>query len=357
MKRITTLLLALIMLLSLCGCNNAPPQPVNNTSEASPEPENNEASPDDVDDEPDEPEEIMVYLNEPTVVGVYELTITNIEYEENYLEGGDLIRRPKEGIFIWVEYTLKNISKTEQDEQISMSIDYNDGYKFTPYERYKMLGNDLVGYSSERLKPLGHAITRRVYFDVPREVGTSTNAPLNIQIVSHDEDGNKVNAVFVARPLDEKQTEAFYQQALSLMKEGTDISYYCAAERFTALGDYKDSAELLDEATKRLAVMVKDDDYISEHFDTYRVLTGDEISKMIVGGWQLSNYTYSWTFFQNGTIDDQWGTNRTWKVQGDKLILATDKSKESYEIRYVYDGGYVITRDSDNKTYTMYKVK
>lgn len=104
-----------------------------------------------------------------------------------------LLSVEKEGAYIEVTYSLKNIGKIPLDEawinpegaNFTMKIaglstlDYNDGYI---YGGSSQILNTVDNETLSDLQPLGDAITVTDSYDVPDEVWDNTEAPLTVTI-------------------------------------------------------------------------------------------------------------------------------------------------------------------------------
>ena len=174
MKKAVSLILALILLLSLCACGEKKP------SEAT------------------EPEETLYAVGDTVSSDSAELVLTSYEVSETY---GSSVAE-SDGIFIIVDFTLKNIGKSDlgfvfnkasgtesKYFRVIPTIDYNDGYLFTCGD--VRLGGSVCDWSCftdsdvefiSDLKPQGKTATAQVAIYVPREIVENEEAPLLIKM-------------------------------------------------------------------------------------------------------------------------------------------------------------------------------
>ena len=347
MKKVILLVLSLVITVSFGACAKK--------EEAAPIAQNETAADHTAEDTAQAAaEQKLLHLNETAELGNFEFVITAVDFVDYYSTSAantdyDTGHRPAGGdVFIRVDYRVKNISKVSQTTPLScMRADYNDGYIFTPYRSYRGVSELSTGVENPaEMRPLSDPVSCRTYIEVPEEVQTSGN---DLYIDIYLSYGEKPDAVYAVRPLDDQQKEALYQQGIAYLGMGTGRSCKNAMTRFAELGDYKDSAALLITATEKMSVLFGDTDYLLEHKDDYRRLTGSEISSIISGEWMVSwDGMQQWSFHGNGTLDDHAGHDRTWRVEGDHLLITTAKIVTWYcEMRQVYDGGYFLVYEQE----------
>lgn len=356
MKKAITILLALVMVLSLAACGGGSattttPEPV--TTTASPEPTSEPTPEPTLEPTPEpepEPEQVVLHLNETIEWGNYELTIIDVRmfdkngFSVHYSTGGQRYGGPSVG----VTYTLKNIGKTAVTPPMGLlRLYYADGYSFT---------HDLfvMGYDSNIYASGGTNTSREMdvlssekyfleAFTVPEQVMTDVDSPLFLTLAYADS-AEESPFRYDIRPLDEIQTEALYQQGVAFLEEGTVYSCYRAMQLFEELGEYKDSENLLVTATEKESILAGNADYLLENIDDYPILTGDEISEIIVGEWMFSwDGMVQWTFQDDGVLDDHAGHDRVWRVEGNHLLITTaGKTTWECEMHRVKDYGYFL---------------
>lgn len=151
--------------------------------------------------------------------------------------------------------------------------------------------------------------------------------------------------------LTETITEMNYQQAVSLMLNG---KYSSAFEVLSEIKDYKDSAERFQECIVRGAPF----DYLREHKDEFKLLTGEEITTVFTGTWNVSDYEYkTFTFLDNGTIETKMFRNgklvsRDWSIQGNTITIG---SNSGITVSEVYDDGLILYNEEGKVYMRMWK--
>ena len=135
-------------------------------------------------------------LYEPITLGEYEIEIYSYSYETYATAPYDIqfvFREEKN--FVRVDLMLKNVSKTEQslrNYQSCFSLDYNDGYIYTKYYGIYLKENT-IGEEWTLIplpmafQPLAEPTNIQLYFAVPDEVITNTEAPLGLNVMISDE--------------------------------------------------------------------------------------------------------------------------------------------------------------------------
>ena len=130
--------------------------------------------------------------------------------------------------------------------------------------------------------------------------------------------------------------------------------YSSAFEMLSEIKDYKDSAERFAECTVKGAPF----DYLREHKDGFKLLTGEEITTAFTGTWNVSDYDYkTFTFLDNGTIETGkfWNgklVSRDWSIQGDTITIG---SNSGITVREVYDGGLILYNEAGKVYMRMWK--
>ncbi len=152
-----------------------------------------------------------------------------------------------------------------------------------------------------------------------------------------------------AAKLTETITESNYQQAVSFMSQG---KYSSAFEMLSEIKDYKDSAERFAECTVKGAPF----DYLREHKDGFKLLTGEEITTAFTGKWNVSDYDKTLTFLDDGRIEiERWNGKRVfqnWSIQGDTI---DDGINSGITVREVYDGGLILYNEKGLVYMRMWK--
>ena len=160
-------------------------------------------------------------------------------------------------------------------------------------------------------------------------------------------------------PLEESQQTYIYDKVSQLIEQE---EYYAALENLALLGDYKDSAELYDFCMRRYAAKVGmwniAEEYLIENMDSFTQITGDTLKEIIPGNsWYLQGVgSNGWKYLEDGTIDDGWGNDRGWSVEGDLLVIRTKNNYTKVSVLELYDGGYVLLENGEYYA-TLYKVE
>ena len=177
MKKVLSLLLALVMCLSLCACGgDASGGGIGGGTTT-----------------------YKIYDTAST--DAVEVKLKSVSYEDEYYIKGKSDAVPANGYtFVVIEFSVKNIGKTDLDyfplpsgnytyiPGAIVCVDYNDGYTFWLDDVKGKNGvtydeNDLyTNYPTlNELKPLGETATYKVAICVPYEVVDNTEAPLLIK--------------------------------------------------------------------------------------------------------------------------------------------------------------------------------
>ena len=315
MKKVTSLILALLMCLSLCACGS--------------EKSNN------------------VYLGVPVTAGDYEFVVTGVEFVSNWNPNGDHSSYCSPGNVHYVlHYTVKNIGKEELSALRNFTLNYADGFAFESANTYfySFDTNSYVANASE-LPVLSKAKPCQTYFEVPEEVRDNTEQPLKVLFTVC-----KKEFVFNVRPLDEFQQEAYYNKAAELIENADNVKdYRNAASLLEDLGEYENAAELKETALLNYYALtygsVSARDFFADRLEKFPVLSGEEIKDQFVGKWDYSGITGAIVINEDGTIKDQWGGNRTCKVVDNHWSFKSGTEIRNYEVRYVLEGTYLLVLD------------
>ena len=219
---------------------------------------------------------------------------------------------------------------------------------------------DKVG-SNNKLISAGQTITLR-FFGIIKVDPASLNDGFELNVKVPNSKGVQENFKYIVpnadAPLDEGQKADIYDKVARLMERE---EYYFALENLARLGDYKDSADLYDFCMRRYAAKVGmwniAEEYLTQNMDSFPKLTGDKLKEIIPGNsWYLQGVgSNGWKYLEDGTINDGWGNDRGWSVEGDLLVIRTGKNNKKVSVLELYDGGYVLLEDG--KYYaTLYKV-
>lgn len=357
MKKYISLLLALVMCLSLCACGGGSTQPSTDAEqEAAAQTTNDDQAAND-ETEGSEIEQINLHLNEKVTFGDLELSIVDVRikdsdgYSVNYSTGG----RHYGGPSVVVIYSLKNVGKVSaRPPQGMLQLNYADGYTFI-HDVYingknpNIFENGGVNTPDE-LEILSSEQYYLEAFTVPQEVLDNTNEPLYVTLFA---DSSVFR--FDIRPMDDTQTEAFYQQAISLMGEQR---YSSASEYLMMVQEYNDATDLLMECSLKSSSGYE---YLTEHKDEFRVLSAEELKTMLPGTWETSQGE-TWIFSEDGSLDP----DRT-KPDGSKVIVDWSVTSEgslqtgcwladTYEVMEVYPNGLIVFTSQGKCYHRMWKV-
>ena len=165
--------------------------------------------------------------------------------------------------------------------------------------------------------------------------------------------------------------ELLYNEACNLMKEE---NYGDAIDIFTYLEPYRDSTSLLNECNKeyewnnniRNIKSSSDWSYFDENIDSYKKLNNSEITRIMVGKWDVyyesnshvgeSEFTSNGEYYtlSNGERIDILGDggDDPWGVENDRLwVVSSGYSHAIYEMR----DGYYLAVDSKGEADHIYK--
>ena len=359
MKKWIALLLAAVLCLSLCACGSKQDKtPVE--SEASAE-EQAEAE---LSAETKEPEnsQIVLHLNEAVEFGNFEFKIIDVRLKDsdgfsiNYSTGAHHYGGPS----VVVTYSLKNIGKSAcSPTQNLLLLNYADGYTFLASVYINGKHPNIFEHGGVNSANTLDVLSSEQYylesFTVSEEVLNNSDEPLYLTLAGDNDD--KTLFRFDIRPIDDAETEALYQQAISLMDEGR---YKSAYENLTAIGDYKDAKELILECCVKF---YNGYEYLQERKDDFKVLTGEEIQSMLIGTWETVDGE-TWIFSEDGTLDpgrtkpiDGSKVITTWSINADgRLELGIGLDGVSYEIREIYPNGIMLFTNEGKSYSRMWKV-
>lgn len=309
-----------------------------------------------------------MHLNETKTIGDYEFTITDVRITDKFVvksadgTGRQFGTTGTDNCQIVVLYTLKNIGKSEiKALKNSLTVEYSQGYTFESNLYYhNTVNSDIFTYGGTQesfvnLKVLGNEIYFLEAFTVPATVRDNTDEPLKLIIKGKSYGVEGQDIIYNIRPVDDTQKKALYQQAVSLKNEG---NYKLAMDKLNEIGEYKDSKNIYDECQKNWAVHygVTDDakEYFLNNMDKFSAVSGSELTSVMVGRWQLSKGSTPWYFLNDGTIDDGFGNTRSWSVNGDNLILKTNKITDTLTVKKVCENGYLLLDNNGELYATMY---
>ena len=379
MKKLTALLLVALMLLpaTACGGANEPGAPAASVTEAPQEAAEAPAEPTEAPTpEPTEeptPEEVIYQIGETAKGELFNVRLDAVVFlraVENgrattiYNQSGASSDKvydavPMDGYTVAavvLTFSYNGKQRSELNLRSALVLDYDDGYTFSPIPwnesmpttqdqysgYYRFNHDDLQVVVSDPLS--FQETTKIVYIFMNDVVRTETEKSLLLKLDLPTADGTE-QIVFNAREdqTEEERKEELYEDAVDYLSRG---KFTYAISCLEELGDYKDSAALYTEASLKYSMIRDKRDEVEEHISDFRKMDGSQISELFPGTWKLSQGGNSWDFFADGTIDDHWGNARKWKVDGDKLILSTDKTTDRFTVYEVYSGWYFLQDES-----------
>lgn len=393
MKKTVSLILVLITVLSLCACGGKSDTVATTTV---PTQANAPTEPKATEPIPTEPPVEKLSLGDTASTDVAEFTLLNADFtifagattNNSYLmptEGSTVYGASVGKILMVPSFTIKNKDRAGsmsvcgadwpfkwvvryQDSEYpvygfdlnysDVSVEMNPGCVIDSLTEYYVTKIDTSNYLLYAGSEISMRIVTVVNFE-PADLGDSFELEISLPTAS----GEFEKFIYVIpdadAPLDDKQKAALYDKATQLMELE---KYYPALSNLEQLGDYQDSAELYDYCMRRYAVRAGmydiAEEYLKEKMDSFRQLTGDELLEKIPGNsWYLQGVgTNGWKYLEDGTIDDGWGNDRSWSVEGDLLVLKIKKNASKVKVLEVYEEGYVLL-ENDEYYATLYKVE
>lgn len=389
MKKTISLLLALVLCLSLCACggNNTPATeaPVETT-----QPPTTAA--------PTEPPIPRLQLGETASTNLVDFTLINAQFtifasattNSTYLKPvekqtvygasiGKILLIPTftmtnkdragsmsvcgmsaDWPFVWsvnyggAEYPVYGFDLNYDNQAIEMS----PGAIIDPLTEYNLAEHG----SSNYLLYAGEMVSMRIVTVVnfePADMGDG----FELKIALPNASGAMEEFIYVIPnandPLDENAKAALYNRITKLIERQ---EYYTAMNFLDQLGDYQDSTELYDFCMRRYAIMVGmhgvAEAFLTDNMNSFPKKTGEELQTLIPGNdWYVQGVgSNAWEFREDGKINDGWGNDRGWSVEGDLLVIRTDNRYKKVTVLELYDGGYVLLEDGAFYA-TFYKVE
>lgn len=386
MKKVISLLLALMLSLSLCACAAEIPETTEATQETTIE----------TTEAPTEPPVQKLSLGEKASTDIVDFTLLDAEFtiyasatlNSTYLAPTE--ERTLYGASIGKILMIPSFIMTNKDRAGSLSVcggDWQFNWMVNYGEnQYPVYGFDLnysnVGVemspgciispltryctseheSSNYLLYAGETVAMRIVTVVNFEPADMGDA-FELQISLPTSSGEYEEFIFVIpdanAPLDESQQLALYNRATKLIERE---EYYAAMDCLKQLGDYQDSTQLYDYCMRRYAAKVGmynvAEEYLKENMGSFSQVTGDVLREKIPGNfWYLQGVgSNGWEYLEDGTIKDGWGNDRGWSIEGDMLVIRTDDRYKKVTVLELYDGGYVLLENGEYYA-TLYKVE
>lgn len=209
MKKLTALLVAIVLCLSLCACGGGNTDvPADKTTASV--------------DKNDISTEKAYSLGDTITTDIIEFSLTRVEFSDQLKyatfstgeqpDTGYMLPTTEpqsnktfvanEGYtFLSYSYSLRYTGKEEIEVETAMGIsaDYNDGYTFEIWSDAYMWSEyiSIKGYT--KLRPLDPQGEGRGCMKVPEEVSTNSVAPLKINVSIPNGDGTTTDAVYIIR--------------------------------------------------------------------------------------------------------------------------------------------------------------
>lgn len=389
MKKSISLLLALVLCLSLCACggNNTP---VTEAPAETTQPPTTAA--------PTEPPIPRLHLGETASTNLVDFTLINAQFtifasattNTTYLKPmeGETVYGASIGKILMIPtFTMTNKDRAGSMSVSGMSADWpfvwSVNYGGTEYPVYGFdlnydnqaiemspgaIIDPLTEYnlaehgSSNYLLYAGETVSMRIVTVVnfePTDLGDGFELKIALPN-ANDEMEEFIYVIPNANdPLDENAKAALYDRITKLIE---CQEYYTALNFLDQLGDYQDSADLYDFCMRRYAAMVGmhnvAEAFLTDNMNSFPQKTGEELQTIIPGNhWYVQGVgSNAWEFREDGKINDGWGNDRGWSVEGDLLVIRTDNRYKKVTVLELYDGGYVLLEDGAFYA-TFYKVE
>lgn len=95
--------------------------------------------------------------------------------------------------------------------------------------------------------------------------------------------------------------------------------------------------------------------YLTENLEKYPALSGDEIRSLLLNNqWRGFNTGRVWTFFEDGSIDDNWNYDcydesfqPSWRIDGDLLTYSGLTGANSYSVHKATEDTYLLAIDGE----------
>jgi len=313
MKKLLALMLAAALALSLVACGGGGGTGDTNISSSG-----NDASPEVSEPQEgtvssEEPQEIILGLNETTTIGgVLELFTDSIMFSEKRVLDSNSVVTPPNGYLCATFYFIaKNVGKSPiQVSSLNSYIEYGDGYTF-PGE---------PGVVGLELAPLTEEEILSIYYYVPPEAFENKDNPLSIVLIYGDEQYG-----IPLRAQEGEQLDKIYKSIDSMIADGWYTSAIWLIE-------------------------------VSGAYQRYSVVTGDEIKEFVLSGpvnmmnnMSLGDHdrkTYRNVSFREDGIYDSDGASFStpWRIDGDAFIFQWGFEHNDYacEVRKLSDNAYLL---------------
>lgn len=382
MKKALSLILALALCLGLCACGNkeAAATPTQATEAA-----------------PAEPAVPKLTLGETASTDLVDFTLLNADFtiyasatnNSTYLaptEDKTMYGASIGQTLMIPAFTMTNkdragsISVTSNAWPFDWTVNYNDaeypvygfdlnfdhaavemspGCIINPLTEYRIASHDSSNYLLYAGETVSMRIVTLVEFE-PANLSDSFDLVISLPNASGELEEFTYTIPDSAAPMDENQKAYLYNKITQMIE---NEEYYAALNNLNVLGDYQDSLELYDFCIRRYTALIGNrndmaEAYLNENMDSFPQITGETLKQIIPGNfWYVQGVGgNSWKFLEDGTIDDKWGNDRGWSVEGDLLVIRTENRYKKVTVLELYDGGYVLLENGEYYA-TFYKVE
>lgn len=409
MKKVLCFILVLIMCLSLCACNHEAETADETDNSISSSEQNGDDSANTVPTK----DEMLAVASELDLSELYTQTESNIvkaksEYCNKTFQCSRFITEIEENCILlsdgWcylkVYLPLEDILQLENGQyvtivgQMSDNIEQEkDTYGLTEYQysmnaaylvssTYTKIGKYHAYHSTDGTHPQGLCIEctndsgKSYYIELVNDTEQNYALPDGAEItvegkifvndndMPHSADNkivatNIVPAYLCGYDVDTASSEELYY---ALAEALSDEGYYTyAIQNYEKAGNYADSSKKITEleSFKYLQQVDSSDaakDYFTENLEKYPALSGDEIRALLLNNQWLGFSTGRvWTFFEDGSIDDNWyyesGFQRSWRIDGDLLTYSGNTINgevfNSYSVHKAAEDTYLLAIDGE----------
>ena len=300
-----------------------------------------------------------LYLNENITCGSLEFTITDVRIKDSFT-AGEYYYFPinSSDCCLTVSVTIKNTSaETRTVGCDGFSVHHGSSIHNCSELIYSPEHRDIYAYGGkmtrDHIEIAGGATQYAlISFIVPGDIKDSSKSVW----IDFDEEAlgaEEINSVYIVRPIDDIQKEAYYQQAQTLMAEN---NFKRAVELLEEMDDTQ--SELYHTCIRYWIIQDGIDGgnkttYANEHFDEFERLTGKKLKELMVGDWYLSKYDHhEYSFTQSGKILADGELKGTWSVKDNSLIFRYYYAEDmfsDYELSFlrICENGYIATMEDD----------
>lgn len=321
MKKMTSILLAAVMLLSFAACSGSSGGPAGTTAEPTAEPtaENTEMSKLDI--------------------------LKSAELVDSYQMGKDLEANKVRAKQTYCDRPIMfcgKVSSIEAEYAVVSGVDPKDIRAFS--------GRFLVYLPVEELAILdkGYAVIFGICSGIDENKFIMEKAYL-----------------LPFSPENEEESAAVYARAKELLELDSRYGFTFSSIVFKGIEDYSDSKDKLAEA--EFGIWVTDytkyeelKKYYKEHIAEYTALKGEEIKEVIYGYWTINKDKTEEYTTEGRCITRPWkqgDVSPKFFVRGDTLVFVGNDSKEySYSVYHIAGNAYVFSQVGDDYIWMRWKI-